>query len=183
MIALPLPESPVFPDPPDLQLRRHRTSDIDAIAEQCRDDEMQRWTTVPVPYTRSDAEGFVAQVRQAWTDGSAAALAIELDGNFAGSINLDFRDGAWSEIGFGLAPWARGRHVMRRAVRIMLAWGFGELNLAGVEWRAHVGNHASWRVAEACGFQLEGTVRGLLVQRGLRVDGWIGTVLADEYAA
>jgi len=63
-----------------------------------------------------------------------------------------------------------------------LDWGFTELALAGVHWRAVVGNHSSRRAAEKCGFVLEGTVRGLLVHRGQRLDGWIGTLLAADRA-
>ena len=37
-------------------------------------------------------------------------------------------------------------------------------------------------MAERCGFRVEGTVRGLLVLRGERVDGWIGSLLADDLA-
>jgi len=178
-VRSPLP-APELRDGPGLLLRRHRTEDVDGICEQCQDESMQRWTTVPVPYTRQDAEGFLAHVQRGWEEGATASFGIEVDGRFAGTIDLQLSDGAWGDVGFGLAPWARGRSAMSRSPRLVLAWGFSELALAGVQWRAHVGNHASRRVAEACGFRVEGQVRGLLFERGRRIDGWIGTVLAGE---
>jgi RimJ/RimL family protein N-acetyltransferase len=69
---------------------------------------------------------------------------------------------------------------MTRALRLLLEWGFTELALDGVQWRAVVGNETSRRVAQKCGFAMEGSVRGLLVHRGHRLDGWIGTLLASD---
>ena len=171
---------PEMHDGADLLLRAHRVADIDAIIEQCRDEEMRRWTTVPAPYTESDARSFLDHTARSWADGTVAAFAIEVENRFAGTIDLRFQEAAWSEVGFGLASLARGRHVMRRSLTMVLSWAFDDLGLAGVCWRAQVGNEASRSVAEACGFRLEGTVRGLLVQRGQRVDAWIGTVLAAD---
>lgn len=172
--------------PPTLQdgevlLRAHRPDDLDAIVAQCQDPEMVANTTVPHPYTREDGLGFLAHVAAGRASGDVEAFAIEVDGRFAGTVDLRREDGAWAEIGFGLAPWARGRGVMTRAVRLVLDRGFGELGLAGVQWRAVVGNEGSLRVAQKCGFRLEGTVRGLLVHRGERLDGWIGTLLARDH--
>jgi RimJ/RimL family protein N-acetyltransferase len=80
----------------------------------------------------------------------------------------------------GLAPWARRKGVMTRALRLVLAWGFGLPGIDVVYWRAQVGNSASRRVAGRCGFRMEGTVRGLLEQRGERRDGWIGSLRRGE---
>jgi RimJ/RimL family protein N-acetyltransferase len=59
---------------------------------------------------------------------------------------------------------------MTRAPRLVLAWGFGLSGIEVVYWRAQVGNWASRRVAGRCGFRMEGTVGGLLQQRGERRD-------------
>jgi len=179
---VPPPAAPTLDDG-DVVLRAHRPGDLDGILEQCRDPDTVRFTTVPHPYGREHAAGFLTQVAQDWADGRAAAFAIEVDGRFAGTVDLRWEDGAFAEIGFGLAPWARGRGVMTRAARLALGWAFRDRGLAGAHWRAVVGNEGSLGVARACGFRLEGTVRGLLVHRGERLDGWIGTVLAEEFTA
>jgi RimJ/RimL family protein N-acetyltransferase len=122
---------------------------------------------------------------QGWQNPSGSkGFAIEAldDGRprFAGTI--DFRPdlaGA-AEVGFGLAPWARGRGVMTRTLRLGLVWAFEALGLEVVHWRANVGNWASRRVAWACGFRFEGTVRSLLAQRGERYDGWVATLLRGD---
>lgn len=44
-------------------LRAHRFADVDAVVEQCRDEEMQRYTLVPLRYAREDAVAFVSTLR------------------------------------------------------------------------------------------------------------------------
>ncbi len=175
-----LPVTPLLRDSGDILLRAHIPEDAEAIFEQCQDPDMARFTSIPVPYSRGDVDWFLAHVAAGWSDGTMAAFAIEVNGVFAGSIDLRLQEGAWAEVGFGLAPWARGRGVVTRALRLVLEWGFTDLGLTGVHWRAVVGNDASLRAAQKCGFVLEGVVRGLLVHRGERLDGWIGTLLASD---
>jgi RimJ/RimL family protein N-acetyltransferase len=175
-----LPADVELSDGPDLRLRRHRQADADGIYAQCQDPDMVRFTTVPSPYARSDADQFLAHVAAGWAQGSLAAFAIEVEGTFAGSIDLRLQEGAWAEVGFGLAPWARGRGVMTRALGLLLGWGFAELGLVGVQWQAVVGNEGSRAVANKCGFVMEGTIRGFLVHRGQRLDGWIATVMSTD---
>lgn len=144
---MPIPTTaPRLSAGPDLALRPLIEADIPGILEQCHDPESIRWTTVPVPYGIDDARWFVGNAAQDWANGEGATFAIELDGRFAGSIDLRFQEVDWAEVGFGLAAWARGRHVMRRSLALLLDWAFGEVGLAGVTWRAHVGNEASRKV-------------------------------------
>lgn len=174
-----LPDPPVLRDG-DLVLRVHHPEDAREVYERCTDPEVVLNTTIPQPYGLADAEGFIALTAQWWEAGTNATFAIELDGRCAGSVDLRMEEGDWAETGYVLSPWARGSGVMTRAVRLVTGWGFDDLGLAGVRWKARVGNEASRRVAERCGFVVEGSVRGLLVHRGQRLDGWIGSLLRDD---
>jgi RimJ/RimL family protein N-acetyltransferase len=174
-----LPVAPELTDAPDLVLRLPLVGDLDDIVAQCRDPEFQRWTTVPVPYQDSDAQNFLGRVADGWR-ANVARFVIEYQGRFSGTVDLRFDGLGGAEVGFGLAPWARGKGVMSRALRLVLAWGFGLPGTDVVYWRAQVGNSASRRVAERCGFRMEGTVRGLLEQRGERREGWIGSLRRGE---
>ena len=170
-----LPAAPELTDGPDLVLRRPRPDDVEDMVEQCRDPEVQRWTTVPVPYHETDAHEFLKRVSDGW-QANVATFAIVYAGRFSGSLDLRFDGVGGAEVGFGLGPWARGQGVMSRALRRVLVWGFELPGLEVVHWKAQVGNWASRRVAGRCGFRMEGTVRGLLEQRGERRDGWIGSL-------
>jgi RimJ/RimL family protein N-acetyltransferase len=174
-----MPAAPELTDGPDLVLRQPLPDDVDDIVAQCRGPEFQRWTTVPVPYHPSDAEEFLTRVAEGW-QGSVARFAIVYERRFAGTVDLPFDGIGGAEVGFGLAPWAQGKGVMTRALRLVLGWGFGLPGIEVMYWRAQVGNWASRRVARRCGFRMEGTVRGLLEQRGERRDGWIGSLRRGE---
>ncbi|WP_448071894.1 GNAT family N-acetyltransferase [Georgenia yuyongxinii] len=163
-----------------LELTIPATADVDRIAEICAEPDIQRWTTVPSPYNRADAEGFVdGFVANGWQQGSPTWAVRVRHGGGATLVGMaglaDVRDGR-GELGYWLAAEARGRGVMTRAVGLVLDVAFGRLDLGTVLWRADVGNWPSWRVAWHHGFRREGAVRALNAKRGRWVDGWIGTL-------
>lgn len=175
-----MPSAPTLTDGV-VTLRAHRPADVRRVLEQCRDPLSQAWTTVPAPYTEADATFFVERVVPAgWADGTDWAFAVERDGLFAGTVSLRDRGDRRAEIAFGAHPDARGTGAMERALRLLLAWGVDERDLAMVIWWANRGNWASRRLAWRLGFSFDGTVRDWLPQRGERYDGWVGTLLRDE---
>lgn len=156
-------------------LRAHVPGDVDAMLEMAQDAEMIRWTTVPTPHTREMSEHFALEhIPAGWNDGTARGWAIEVDGHYAG--NIDVRHEPLADIGFALHPWARGRGVMVRAVRLANDWVLTNTGIEVVHWRAQVGNTASLRVAHATGFTLHGTSPGLLHERGRVLDAWTGSI-------
>jgi ribosomal-protein-alanine N-acetyltransferase len=167
-----------------VRLRAHRDDDIDAMVEMCRDPEMARWTSVPQPYDREHAKRFARElVPHGWETGEWRGWAIEATDDtgrsrFAG--NLDIRGGAVSDIGYALHPWARGRGVVTRAIRLGTRWAFDHGGVEIVHWRAHVGNVASRRTAWACGFTFHGRVPKLLYERGRAIDAWIASLQPND---
>jgi RimJ/RimL family protein N-acetyltransferase len=163
-------------------LRAHTSDDIEPAYEVCQDPEMQRWTTVPVPYEREHAVQYLTGfIPAGWRDGSSWGWAIEYDGKYAGTIDLRPSEGGVGEVGFAVAPWARGHGVMTRALNLAVAYAF-EQGWTRVIWRAYVGNWGSRRVAWKAGF------RGLVmvpdggVARGVRKDEWIATRSREDAA-
>ncbi len=158
-------------------LRAHRSSDVDEMVTMCRDPETVRYTTVPQPYERRHAQRWVAnpgagrRTLRSW-----AVEARDDDGTARFAGNVDIRDRPPPEIGYVLAPWARGRGLMTRAVRLATRWAFAEAGLPVVHWNTHVGNVASWRVAHACGFTFRGEIPLAVSHRGELVDAWIATL-------
>lgn len=164
----------------DVRLRGHRAQDAARVVEQVSDERSRRWTTVPMPYGPAEADAFLAQVAAEWTDGSGRWWAVEVDGRFAGTVNYSVRGAGAAEIGFGLHPDARGKQVATRAVGLVLAYAFAQDGVETMGWRAARGNLASWRVAWANGFSLDGTWPGQHVTpSGMRDDLWVGHLDAD----
>lgn len=172
-----------------LILRPWTEPDIDAITAACQDPLIQSYVPVPVPYGREHAEHYVRESsprgRAAGTDVVFGVFLAETGEPVAAVglhriAGLGSECGGEGEIGYWTAPGARGRGYMTEAVRGVCRWGFAELGLARIEWRAVAGNTASWRVVEKLGFVREGTLRAFLVQRGVRKDAWIGSLLRGE---
>ena len=162
-------------------LRAHREDDAPGVLEQCQDPVSQQWTTVPVPYTLEDAGRFVAeQMPRGWADGTSWGFAVEVDGRYAGTVELRDEGEGRVEVAYGSHPWVRGTRAMARAVRLLVDWGFAERGARVVVWRANAGNWASRKLAWRLGFTLEGTIRAALPQRGELRDAWVGTLLATD---
>jgi RimJ/RimL family protein N-acetyltransferase len=163
-----------------VRLRGHGRQDVDAVAEQCRDPETARWTSLPQPYTRAHAREFVAGRPVAWREGREHTFAIEADGVYAGALTVRPRGDGTALVGFALHPAARGRGLVTRAQRLALPWAFETLGVSVLRWRALVGNWPSRRAAWAVGFRHEGTVRGLVSHAGEPVDAWLGSLGRDD---
>lgn len=166
-------------------LRAPDNRDVDRITVLCQDAEVQRWTTVPTPYRRADAEAFITRVVvPGWEAGTTLTWAVRDAGTdrLDGMIGLAMEPASSAEIGYWLGPEVRGRGIMSRAVALVLDHAFSAagLGLERVSWCAISGNTASRVVAERAGFTIEGLVRGYAVQRGVRQDAWVGTVLASD---
>jgi RimJ/RimL family protein N-acetyltransferase len=165
----------------EVTLRAHRMSDVDEMLVQCTDPESIAWTSVPVPYTRDHAVRYATEAMPAgWRDGTVYGFAIETDRRFAGSCSLRPRFDGKAEIGFGLRPGARGAGVCKRAVKLLLDWGFQQAGIEVVVWFANVGNWGSRRVAWSTGFTIDATLARFVLQRGVWKDSWIGTLRAGD---
>jgi RimJ/RimL family protein N-acetyltransferase len=171
-----------------LLLRPPQPADVPAITEACQDELTARFVPVPVPYTEEHARTFVEQRPERWQaeDGEMTWAITDADGSMGGRllgmVGLHARDASMREIGFWVAPWARGRGVMTDAARLVLRFGFDVLHLERIEWQAVAGNDASRRVAEKLGFRMEGTRRAGLLHRGERLDAWVAGLLPGELA-
>jgi RimJ/RimL family protein N-acetyltransferase len=166
----------------DLLLRPFRPEDAGAVFDACQDPEIQRWTTVPMPYTRADAEEFVGACTELWAAGNPTFACVDAPtGRLLGACDLQSCDAEEGPmVGFWVAPEARGRGVAVRAVRRVTEWAFDDLSLPRIRWAAYVGNVPSRRVADRAGFVMEGTCRRALEQRGQRHDGWFASLLPED---
>lgn len=166
-----------------LELSLPTENDVDAIYAACQDELIQRFTTVPSPYERTHAEGFVAKVAAWWDAGTEATWAVRHEGALAGMMGLHRLSQGSGELGYWMTPAVRGQGLVSEAARCVIDWGFSRdgLGLRRIEWRAVVDNPASHRVAQRLGFRYEGRVRAALVNgAGVRADGLIAGLLAED---
>ena len=167
----PLPPAPERPaeqarEIPELRtkrlvLRRFAPGDVDDTFAYARDPEWAEYllTAVPQPYTRRNAEEFIARKMRASPE-REPTWAIALDGTVVGAIGLsvDARyDTGELHYGLGRPYWGRG--IMPEAVGAVVDWGFQERALAKISARADLRNRRSWRVMAKLGMTREGILR------------------------
>lgn len=164
----------------DLILRPHRLEDLDDMVLACRDEQTWTWTTVPQPYEVEHAEAYINRAVGTPVDGETR-WAIEVDGRFSGNIGAMLDGAGRADVGYFVAPWARGRGVGSVALWLVCDWAFREGGCEVVTWNALVGNVPSRRMVEKVGFQIHADVaRRMVVQRGERVDVWTADLLPED---
>jgi RimJ/RimL family protein N-acetyltransferase len=85
-----------------------------------------------------------------------------------------------AEVGFWLAPWARGRGIGTGAVGAACAWAFEHWGLVRIEMNTLPDNEAALALARKLGFTREGILRSRNFERGEQVDIVMLAVLAGE---
>ena len=182
MSAVPAP-----PDPPlaDDVIRLDPLSEryIPDFERLLADPETIRNTRVPSNAPPGFAKRWIGRYAGGWQDGSCAGFAVlGGDGAFLGfaavvDLDLEARQG---EIGYVIAPEARGRGVAGRALRLTTAWALDGLGLERVELRIDTQNEPSIRVAERCGYVREGVFRSLHLKEDIRTDVVVYSLLAGD---
>ena len=84
-------------------------------------------------------------------------------------------------IGYWLDEDNLGRGIMTEAVRALIEYGYGELDLNRIEIRAGVENVKSCAIPQRLGFTKEGVIRGAEYVNGVFIDLAIYGLLRDEY--
>ena len=169
--ALPLPDPPLADD--EVVLRAPAEADVAAVLEACQDPDIQHFTFVPAPYEEEHARGWVGGSAAARADGSALALVVAAAAEPArllgtiGIVRPDWDHGV-AELGYWVAPWARGRGLAARALDLLGPWLVRELGFARLTLHIDADNAASRRVADRAGFAYEGTLRSAIAMKGRR---------------
>jgi ribosomal-protein-alanine N-acetyltransferase len=133
-----------------ITMRRPGAQDIDALVAACQDPEISRWTNVPSPYGRAEAQTYLARGDEPTIRQFLAFDGDELVGAFS-VLELDL-PARYGEIGYWVAAPARGRGVATRALTLLRDWAAGELGLERIDLLIHVENERSLRLAERTGF-------------------------------
>jgi len=156
-----------------LRLRALRPGDKAAVVAALNDELAARFLwRPPFPYAESDFDEWLAIAADGWQKERAAhwAIADERD-EWIGGISLEVcEERQAGEIGYQVAPSARGAGIATAVTRLVRDWALDELRLERVEISTDVDNIGSQRVALGAGFQREGVMRGFLTARGVRRD-------------
>lgn len=140
-------------------LREYRPGDEPDLLVAFADEEIARWN--PGPSGPDAAAEFMLR-RNDWSGGDHASWAVaDVSDRLVGSVSLHKIDvdQADAEIGYWVAPWARRKGHATGAVMAATRFAFARLGLHRVHLYHAADNPRSCAVADAAGFEHEGTLR------------------------
>lgn len=131
---------------------------------------LRRWeATNPDGFGAFDTKAGIRALLEQSRDGHGAPFALEVDGEFAGQLNVSqmfFGSLSSCAIGYWVAQRFAGRGVMPTAVALAADFCFLRLGLHRVEICIRPENAPSLRVVEKLGFRYEG-----LRRKYIHIDG------------
>jgi RimJ/RimL family protein N-acetyltransferase len=159
-----------------LVLRPFEEADATALAEMMNDELVTAWTSAPQPYTLDDARQWVTVRAPAErTEGRGIVFAATefLTQRLVGIVHLQNTD--WrirsTEVGYVIAPWARGEGYAGESVFAVARWLFRDQKFERLELRTAADNTASHQVAQKIGCISEGVLRNAWIARMQTNDG------------
>ncbi|MDE2669762.1 MAG: GNAT family N-acetyltransferase [Chloroflexota bacterium] len=164
-----------------LLLRPFHSGDVDHVFAYASNPEWSRYLPVPDPYTRRDAEEFVAGC--ILVDGEKRfEWAVVHDGRVSGGVSLTTRRPGVAELGYSIARPLWGQGLTTEAARAVIAHAFEELRLVRIQAFADIRNAASWRVMEKLGMERIGVAHRDRLVGGDRVDSVFYELLRDNWS-
>jgi RimJ/RimL family protein N-acetyltransferase len=166
-----------------VSLRPLVAEDLDDVDALLDDPEVLRFTRLPVPPPPDYARTWLERYEAGRLEGTREAFAaLDDDGRFVGlalAVDID-REGREVELGYITAPAARGRGVATGMLDALTRWALDELRALRVTLIIDVENRASSRVAERCGYVLEGVMRSSYLKDDVRVDAGLWSRLPTD---
>jgi RimJ/RimL family protein N-acetyltransferase len=156
---------------------------LDDLAGLFDDPDVLRFTRLPVPPPPGFAASWLERYESGRRDGTREAFAaLDEAGRFVGlalAPEID-REGRELELGYIVAPAARGRGVGTAMLAALTRWALQDVQALRVYLIIDVENAASERVAERCGYVREGVMRSIHLKQDLRVDAGVWSRLPSD---
>ena len=149
-----------------IQLDRLTQSDAEKLALLANNKNI--WDMVrnsmPYPYSISDAEDFINHTLKETISGT---FAIRYKNQLCGVIGLVVQEDVYrksAELGYWVGEEYWGRGIATEAVKLVLHYGFNNLNLIRIQAGVYEHNTSSMRVLIKNGFEKEGVLRKAVIK-------------------
>jgi len=143
-------------------LRPYQNGDQESLRMNINNKKIYQYTShIPYPYTKKHAESWILENLKGAKKKNRESVnfAIDVLGEVAGGIGFSNIAGHKAEIGYWLGEQYWNQGIMTDAVKLVVDFGFKELNLRRIIAKVYLPNKASKRVLEKAGFKLEGILR------------------------
>ena len=165
-----------------ITLRIPRQTDLDAMyAAHVEIDNRGRYFPLNVASESTFRQRFAET--GFWQKEEGTLLIVGPDGEIGGEIQFFKPVGYWDAFELSYHLWAStfaGRGWMTEAVQLLVDYLFATKKQQRIQLVIVPDNAASRRVAEKCGFTLEGTVRGAFFNAGRNQDVLLYSLLRTD---
>jgi len=131
----------------------------------------------PSPYTLDDALAFI-KLTQA--DEIQTKFAIDINSEVVGVIGIDLREDIYRKsalIGYWLGQEHWGKGIMPKAVKLVVDYGFANLDIVRLQAGVLGNNPKSMRVLEKAGLVKEAVCKNAIVKNDLILDEHLYAIL------
>lgn len=169
-----------------LIIRKHKTSDIDALVKLINDKTIHVFTHVPYPYRVKDAKEFLKISQSKERRGYAYQFGVFLKetGQLVGGVGIlkvRKRDESAS-LGYWISPKFRGKNYAIEAIKGLIDWAFKEKKFNRIEIACSTVNVFSRYIIQKLGATSEGTARKAAKLGGKFHDMAVYSVLKSEWS-
>jgi RimJ/RimL family protein N-acetyltransferase len=144
-------------------LRDFRSEDISGMRSWCNDPNVTRFLgsryTAPIPWEQTEAE--LNRFLNGDAGGYNLVVADRESGKYLGQVALFMIDNLSrkAELAIVLAPDSLEKGYGGEALKLLLSFGFGQVNLNRIHLSVNAYNHRANHVYEKAGFVREGVLR------------------------
>lgn len=170
-----------------IQIRRYRLDDVDAIYEAVVESKKELSVWMPWchdGYSRQETQTRVESRATAWEQNQEwSHLIVDSQDRVLGTCgihHIDLKNGV-AELGYWVRTTATRRGIATQATRQLCPWAFQETVLERIEILASVSNFVSQRVAQKAGGVREAVLRKRLSLHGHRHDAVLFSIVKDEF--
>lgn len=167
-----------------VRLRAVEPADLPDYHRWLNEPQVIRYLKLYAPLSMPDEEAWYAAVR---ADPNQKVFAIEVEsGQHIGNVGLmhiNWKDGS-AELGIVIGDQSQwGKGYGQDAIRTLLGFAFGEMNLHRIYLRVVAEHTPAIGVYRKCGFVEEGRLREDIYAEGRYQDMLIMSVLKHEFSA
>ena len=167
-----------------VKMRTLVPADVAPVFELASAREIAENTFVPHPYSREAAQEFVDRVREQWSTDEAYVFAIvdKASDAFVGVMGIHpeaTHNSATVGYWIGKPFWGRG--IATAALRLLIRFGFEQLELNRIEAGHLDHNAASGRVMQKANMRCEGRRRQSQLHRGKYKDAVWYAIIREDY--
>ncbi len=162
-------------------LRAWRAGDEESLVRHA--DNRKVWLNLrdrfPNPYTRADANAWIAKVA---AQEPQTHFAIAVGEEAVGGIGFDVKDDVErrsAEIGFWLGETHWGKGITTAAARAVTRYAFESFDVCRIFGYVFEWNTASVRVLEKCGYRREARLRKAATKDGKTIDLYVYAAIRE----